>query len=153
VPPYFQWLLGEKLSRKRMSALPQSMPAQLRQHAEFAANRLDHLPLAIDGVMRKHQLALADRQCRMAYLSQQIQDAVTILCTSLYAARSDDEVVRSAADVLCQDLTRKLTGRPPTDRYFRTVTKLGAAIAEGGFKSIAGMHPDEILMPYETGKG
>ena len=87
------------------------MPAELKTHAEFAANRLDHSPLIIDGVMRKHQLALADRQCRMAYLSQQIQDAVTILCSSLYAARSNDEVVRTAADVLCQDLTRKLTGR------------------------------------------
>ncbi|HZZ28119.1 MAG TPA: acyl-CoA dehydrogenase family protein [Pirellulales bacterium] len=148
VGPYLKWLLSEKLSRKRMSALPPGMPAGLREHAEFAANRLDHSPLAIDGVMRKHQLALADRQCRMAYLSQQIQDAVTILCTSLYAARNSDEVVRAAADVLCQDLTRKLTGRAPSDRYFRTVTKLGATIAEGGFQSIAGLHPDKILMPY-----
>jgi hypothetical protein len=45
-------------------------------------------------------------------------------------------------------LTRKLTGRAPSDRYFRTVTKLGEIIAEGGFKSIAGLHPDKILMPY-----
>ena len=56
-------------------------------HAEFAAGWLQRSPLVIDGVMRKHQLALADRQCRMSDLSQQIQDAVTILCTSLYAAR------------------------------------------------------------------
>ena len=133
IGPYAKWLFVEKLSSKRMSHLPPGMPADLKIHAEFAANRLDHSPLAIDGVMRKHQLALADRQCRMAYLSQQIQDAVTILCTSLFAARSSDEVVRTAADVLCQDLIRKLTGRPPTDRYFRTVTKLGQTIAEGGF--------------------
>ena len=110
---------------------------------------LQRSPLVIDGVMRKHQLALADRQCRMAYLSQQIQDAVTILCTSLYAARSDDEVTRASADVLCQDLTRQLTGKPPSDRYFRTITRLGETIADGGFKSIAGLRPDEILMPYE----
>ncbi|HEY2827455.1 MAG TPA: acyl-CoA dehydrogenase family protein [Pirellulales bacterium] len=148
IGPYFKWLFSEKLSRKRLSQLPTNMPAELKTHAEFAANRLDHSPLIIDGVMRKHQLALADRQCRMAYLSQQIQDAVTILCTSLYAARSNDEVVRTAADVLCQDLTRKLTGRAPTDRYFKTVTKLGQTIADGGFKSIGGLHPDEILMPY-----
>jgi len=148
VGPYLKWLFAEKLSRKQMSNLAAGMPAELKVHAEFATNRLDHSPLTIDGVMRKHQLALADRQCRMAYLSQQIQDAVTILCTSLYAARSGDEVVRTAADVLCQDLTRKLTGRAPTDRYFRTVTKLGETIADGGFKSIAGLHPDEILMPY-----
>ena len=69
------------------------MPPKFATHAEFATNWLQRSPLVIDGVMRKHQLALADRQCRMAYLSQQIQDAVTILCTSLYAARSSDEVV------------------------------------------------------------
>jgi alkylation response protein AidB-like acyl-CoA dehydrogenase len=148
VRPYFGWLLKEKLSSKHMSHLPANMPANLKAHAEFAVNRLDHSPLAIDGVMRKFQLALADRQCRMAYLSQQIQDAVTILCASLFAARSDDEVIRAAADVLCDDLTRKITGRAPTDRYFRTVTKLGETIADAGFKSIAGLKPDEILMPY-----
>ena len=126
------------------------MPPELRDHAEFATSWLQRSPLVIDGVMRKHQLALADRQCRMAYLSQQIQDAVTILCTSLYAARSSDEVVKSAADVQCQDLIRKLTGRPPSDRYFRTVTRLGRTIADGGFKSIAGLTPDEILMPYQS---
>ena len=103
----------------------------------------------IDGVLRKHQLALADRQCRMSYLSRRIQDAVVMLATSLYAARQDDEVVRQAADCICQDLTRKLTGREPTDRYFRTITALGEQIASGGFRSIAGLEADEILMPYE----
>ena len=34
-------------------------------HAEFAARFLQKSPRLIDGVMRKHQLALADRQCRM----------------------------------------------------------------------------------------
>ena len=63
--------------------------------------------------MSKHQLGLADRQCRMSELSQRLQDAVTILCTALYAARQNDEVVRQAADVVCQDLTRKLTGKRP----------------------------------------
>ena len=124
-------------------------PTSCATHAEFATDWLQRSPLVIDGMMRKHQLALADRQCRMSYLSQQIQDAVTILCTSLYAARSDDEVVRTGADVLCQDLTRQLTGKPPSDRYFRTVTRLGETIADGGFKSIAGLRPDEILMPYD----
>src|SRR5690606_24164802 len=111
---YLKWIVGQKLGRKSGPQLPEKMPEPLRQHAEFAADRLQRSPLVIDGVMRKHQLALADRQCRMAYLSQQLQDAVTMLCTSLYAAKQTDEVVRSAADVLCQDLTRKLTGKPPS---------------------------------------
>ena len=126
------------------------MPAALRAHAEFAARFLQKSPRLIDAVMRKHQLALADRQCRMAYLSQQIQDAVTILVTSLYGSRHEDELVRTAADCLCQDLTRKLNYEGPTDRYFRQITTLGGQIAEGGFQSIAGLHPDEILIPYNN---
>ncbi len=149
VGPYLKWMASQYFARKSRSLLPENMPADLRSHAEFAADWLQRSPLVVDGVMRKHQLALADRQCRMAYLSQQIQDAVTILCTSQYAATSADEVVRAAADVLCQDLARKLTGRAPSDRYFRTVTKLGQTIADGGFQSIAGLHPDEILMTYQ----
>ena len=35
------------------------------------------------------------------------------------------------------------------DRYFRAVTCLGEQIAAGNFPSIAGLHPDEILMPYD----
>jgi alkylation response protein AidB-like acyl-CoA dehydrogenase len=146
--PYLKWIVAQKLSARSTPLLPQ-MPEELRSHAEFATHWLQRSPLVIDGVMRKHQLALADRQCRMAYLSQQIQNAVTILCTSLYAARSDDEVIRASADVLCQDLTRQLTGKSPSDRYFRTITRLGKAIADEGFQSIAGLKPDEILMPYE----
>jgi alkylation response protein AidB-like acyl-CoA dehydrogenase len=148
IGPYMKWLIGRKLGFKPRPQLPE-MPSQLRPHEDFAIAWLQRSALAIDGVMRKHQLALADRQCRMAYLSQQIQDAVTILCTSLYAARSTDEVIRAAADVLCHDLTRKLTGQSPSDRYFRAATRLGETIADGGFQSIAGLKPDEILMPYQ----
>jgi hypothetical protein len=57
-------------------------------------------------------------------------------------------VVHQAADILCQDLTRKLTGKRPSDRYFRAVTKLGETVAEGGFDAIAGVQAEEILMSY-----
>ena len=58
-------------------------------------------------------------------------------------------IVQDAADIACQDLTRKLTGERPSDRYYRQVTKLGKAIANGEFKSIAGLPEAEILMPYK----
>ncbi|HEV2969211.1 MAG TPA: acyl-CoA dehydrogenase family protein [Pirellulales bacterium] len=149
IGPYLKWLAAEHLRRAVTPEFP-PMPAALKAHAEFAARFLQKSPLVIDGVMRKHQLALADRQCRMSHLSQQIQDAVVILCTSLFASRREDELVRSAADCLCQDLTRKLTHQSPSDRYFRQITSLGEQIADGGFNSIAGLHPDEILMPYNA---
>jgi hypothetical protein len=147
VIPYAKWLIGKKLRPNSKPTLP-PMSSELQAHAEFAVDMLQNSPLEISGAMSKHQLALADRQCRMSELSQRVQDTVTILCTALYAARQDDEVVRTAADIICQDLTRKLTGKRASDRYFRSVSKLGEQIADGGFKSIAGLHPDKILMPY-----
>jgi hypothetical protein len=71
-----------------------------------------------------------------------------MLATSTWAGRQSNELVRDAADILCQDFARKLTGGRPTDGYYRAVTKLGAKIAEGGFEPIAGLPAEPILMPY-----
>lgn len=147
---YGKWFIGQKLSRVGWSSLP-PMPSDLRRHAEFAAQYLGNSRMEVSGTMRKFQLALADRQCRMADLSGRIQTAIIILCTSLHAAKSSDPLVQAAADCLCQELTRKLSGRPYSDAYFRSVTKLGAAIAEGEFSSIVGVEQAEILMPYTQG--
>ncbi len=146
--PYGRWWLSELTARKWRTELG-PLPESLRDHAIFAIRGLQSLPLEISAAMRKHQLKLADRQCRMSLLSARVQKLVVMLATSLYAAKQNDEIVRSAADVLCQDLTRELTGAPPTDRYFRVITSLGAAIAEGKFASISGLSPDDILMKYE----
>ena len=98
--------------------------------------------------MRKHQLKLADRQCRMTELSLRVQTATVILCTSLYASRSSDELVKKAADCICQELTRQLHGRRPSDRDFRAVARLGEAVEAGGFEPVAGLAQGEILMRY-----
>lgn len=145
--PYTKWLVSAYFAPQSKSTLP-PMPSRLKRHAEMACDRLQKSRLEISGTMRRHQLKLADRQCRMAELSGRIQALIVILTTSVYAAAQEDEVVQDAADVLCQDLTRKLTGERPSDRYFRNVTSLGDAIIEGGFRSIAGLEPDAILMPY-----
>jgi alkylation response protein AidB-like acyl-CoA dehydrogenase len=146
--PYARWWLGETLRPKRRSEMG-PLPPALREHAQFAMGGLQSLPRQISAVMRKHQLRLADRQCRMSELSARVQKLVVMLVTSLYAARQNDELVRAAADILCQDLARELTGQRPSDRYFRALNDLGAQIAEGKFTPIAGLAPDTILMPYE----
>jgi len=146
--PYARWWLGETLRPKRRSEMG-PLPPALREHAQFAMGGLQSLPRQISAVMRKHQLRLADRQCRMSELSARVQKLVVMLVTSLYAARQNDELVRAAADILCQDLARELTGQRPSDRYFRALNDLGAQIAGGKFTPIAGLAPDTILMPYE----
>src|SRR5262249_54979490 len=70
------------------------------------------------------------------------------LCTSLYAGRQKDELIRKAADGLCRHLTRQFTGKRPSDRDLRDLTELGAAIADGHGELTAGIEPPPILMPY-----
>jgi alkylation response protein AidB-like acyl-CoA dehydrogenase len=145
--PYFKWMIGQRLSRAAANHLPELPPA-LRKHAEFACEQLHGMALEISSTMSKFQLALADRQCRMAELSLRCQDMITMLATSLYGGRTDNEMVRDAADLLCQELTSKYTGRRPSNSYYRQVTELGAAIADGGFPGVEGIDAGAILMPY-----
>jgi len=145
--PYAKWRIQQQFAGGHIQ-LPR-LPENLRAHAEFASHGLQKSRLWIDKLMTRHQLTLADRQCAMSELSQRIQDLVVMLTTALYAGKQNDEIVCTAADVLCQDLKRRLTGARPTSQYFRAVTKLGEQIAEGKFKSLAGVEPAEILMPYE----
>ncbi len=146
--PYLKWMVGRRLMSTASSQIP-TMPAELARHAEFACTQLQKMAMEVDTTMNKFQLSLADRQCRMAELSGRCQDLITILCTSLYGARQSDEVIRSSADIACQELIQKFTGKRPSNRFYKQVTQLGEAIADGGFKSIAGLEPDEILMGYE----
>jgi alkylation response protein AidB-like acyl-CoA dehydrogenase len=145
--PYAKWRAGQMLAGKRRADLP-AMPEALKAHAEFASNALAKARMEIDATMTKHQLKLADRQCRIAEQSQRVQDMVVMLATSLWASKQSSELVRDAADLLCRDLARKLTGKRPSDRDFRLATKLGQRIAEGGFPEIAGIPTEAILMPY-----
>ncbi|MGE3242044.1 MAG: acyl-CoA dehydrogenase family protein [Pirellulales bacterium] len=146
--PYMKWLAARRLLPVASAALP-SMPKALAEHAEFACDRLQRMALEISTTMSKFQLKLADRQCRMVELSMRTQDLIVILATSLYGARHEDTMVRDAADVMCRNLRHKLLGRRASNHYFRQATGLGAGVAEGGFKSIAGLAPDEIMMRYE----
>ena len=125
-------------------------PRILREHAEFACERLQRMALEISGTMSRFQLKLADRQCRMAELSQRCQDVITILTTSMYGGRHEDPLVRDAADMLCENLHQKLLGRRPSNHYFRRVTDLGAGDRRRQvLESIAGVEAEAILMPYE----
>jgi hypothetical protein len=146
--PYLKWVTARRLMPLAAAKLPE-MPKNLRENAEFACERLQRMALEISGTMSRFQLKLADRQCRMSELSQRCQDLITILTTSMYGARQEEPLLRDAADMLCEHLKQKLLGRRNTNHYFRRVTELGAAIAEGKFHSIAGVEAEAILMPYE----
>ena len=144
---YAKWWLGDHLTPSAHPELP-GVPEPLAGHARFAITGLQKSRREISKMMLTYQLKLPDRQCRMTELSQRVQDLVVILITSLWASDAKNDLMKTAADVLCQDLTRKLTGKRPTDKYFRTVTKLGESIESGAFEDIAGIRAEEILMRY-----
>jgi alkylation response protein AidB-like acyl-CoA dehydrogenase len=146
---YTRWWLGQCFTGTDRQQVP-GMNPRLTEHVSFALEQLSRHPLEISGVMRKHQLKLADRQCRMAELSQRIQDAVTMLVTALWGNQQKEEAAVAAADILCQDLRRKLTGERTTDRYFRDAAKLADMIIAGGFEAIAGIERAEIMRAYEN---
>jgi hypothetical protein len=143
---YGKWVIGRKLSPGGKANVS-PMDARLKAHVEFALQGFRHAPNEISTILRKYQLKLADRQCRMAELSQRIQDNVTILITAL-AAQNKSEAHVAAADFVCHDLRRKLTGQRPKDRYFREAMKLADMVIEGGFEEIAKVDRSEILMKY-----
>jgi hypothetical protein len=146
---YSRWAMKQRFARRARPDVP-TMDARLAGHVSFALDQLNGAPLEVSGVMRKHQLKLADRQCRMAELSQRVQDQTVILVTALWGARQKDEAAVAAADFLCQDLRRRLTGERPSDRYFRDAGKLADVILAGGFETLAGVPREEILMKYEN---
>ena len=117
-------------------------------HTRFAQRLLSKSGFKISGMMRKFQVKLADRQCRMSAISSTVQDAVVILVTSLYAANCKDATARAAADTVCRELRRRITGQAPSDQDFRQVTQLGRTIADDGWSQLNGIHPGNILMPY-----
>jgi alkylation response protein AidB-like acyl-CoA dehydrogenase len=146
--PYIKWKAAQVFGGRKSAQLP-NLPSGLAEQAQFAATALQKSRNDIDALMQKYQLGLADRQCAMADLSKRIQLMIVMLTTALWAGREGDEIQRQAALVLCQDLRQQITGKNATLREQATVVKLGKAIVEGGFKSIAGIEAEEILMQYK----
>jgi alkylation response protein AidB-like acyl-CoA dehydrogenase len=146
---YTKWFLAQKFGHKTHTALP-AMDTRFTDHIAFAMELFSGYPAEISGTMRKHQLKLADRQCRMAELSQRVQDTVILLVTSLWGGQQKEEASKLAADLLCQDIRRKLTGRRPTDSYFRDAGKLADMIIKGEFSAIADAPKAEIMRPYKN---
>ena len=75
---------------------------------------------------------------------------ITMLVTALWAHQQKSEVAVAAADILCQDLRRKLTGERPSDSYFRDVGRVADLVLSGGYEALTGVERAEILMRYES---
>jgi len=145
---YAKWTMGQKLAGSKRQVIPGMNPV-LAKHVDFALDMFGKHPRELSSIMVKHQLRLPDRQCRIAELSQRVQDTVVMLVTALYANQQKDEVVIAAADILCDDLRRKLTGQRPSDGYFRSVGKLADMIIDGRYETLKGIPTLPIMRTYD----
>ncbi len=144
---YSKWFASSKMQRRPSPQFPR-MDASLHKHAEFAVDFLHQSAYETSAAMRTHQLKLADRQCRMAEISARIQKGLVILSTSLYSGQHESELIRTAGDVICTQLTDQLLGRRPTDAFLKKVTKLGDKLTEQDLPGTASIEPPPILMSY-----
>ena len=151
--PYLRWKAHRWLTGVGSPDLPH-LPPNLERHAKYACYKLPRVAMEIDDTMQKFQLKLADRQCRMAELSQRTQDLITMLVTALHAGTHGDPIVRDAGDLMCRNLHRKLNGHRATNDYFKQVTALGRRIAEGEADGpdsldLGSIEPPGILERYD----
>ena len=144
---YAKWSLGRKLMGGDHGTVP-SLDAKLAEHLHFAQEMCQKHATELSNAMSKHQLKLADRQCRMSELSQRVQDTIVMIVTLMWAHGQKKEIAIASADILCQDLRRKLTGERAGDAYFRAVGELADKIIAGGFEDLAGVPREEIMMKY-----
>lgn len=145
--PYAMWRAGKMLESPDHHTI-NNMSPMLQEHVDFALEMLNELPIELSQNMVKHQLKLADRQCRIADLSDRVQKTITMLVTAQWAHNQQDDVLIAAADILCQDLRRDLTGEHASDKYYRACSKLADAIIGGGYKDLQDVHQADILFSY-----
>jgi hypothetical protein len=144
---YAKWSLARKFLGRDHGTVPGLNP-KLAEHLAFAQDLCQKHAVEISHAMTKHQVKLADRQCRMAELSQRVQDTIVMIVTLLWAHGQKKDIAIASADILCQDMRRKLTGERPTDKYFRDVSELADLIIAGGWEELSGVPVQEIMMRY-----
>jgi alkylation response protein AidB-like acyl-CoA dehydrogenase len=145
--PYAFWYIGKVLAPSDKQEVAGLSPA-MQDHLDFALDMLGEAPFELSNNMVKHQLKLADRQCRIADMSERIQNVIIMLVSLLWAKQQGNAVIEASVDILCQDLRRKLTGERPSDSYFRQTSKLADLIMTEGYPGMAQVETAEILFSY-----
>ena len=140
--PYVNWMAREAVLPKR-GIRPMGFNKDLVSHAKFAIRGLQKSAWEVSALMRRYQLGLADRQCRMSILSRKIQNLTTIMVTVCYAFSKGDQLIAEIANVSCDNLVNKITGKHPTDSQIKKSVALGKKISE---KEIASY--GSVLMRY-----
>tara|TARA_R110000824_G_scaffold10866_1_gene47501 strand:+ start:2378 stop:4252 length:1875 start_codon:yes stop_codon:yes gene_type:complete len=149
--PYSKWLLADACcprdrDRVAFDINNRVLGKSLESHADFATRNLQRCSSEISSTMRKHQLKLADRQCTISMLSKKIQNLITMIATIGYAYNNLDSVnTLEVADVSCELLRNKITGRHPTDAQIKKISSTGKRISSD---AVDDLDTSSIMMRY-----
>jgi len=155
VAPYAMWLVRHKVSEilsgffGSADKLPSTMPKELKKHLAFSAVGLRGMVSKIDGEMRKYGPALQDEQCILVDLSRDTQNLLMIAVVACWGSEQSDPTLVKCAELLCQELTNKVTGGRLGARYRRGLAGLGRDVIEGKFSPINGVARGSVLQPYD----
>jgi len=119
------------------------LPESLATRAGQAWRELRLAATEIRQLRERFGPALADQQTRTVEVADRVLKSVVLLCTSLWAARSDDEILHLAAQVLAQELS----ARRRDDDDHLAIDRLGEAIVDGHFAPLEGIDPAPVLLP------
>ncbi len=133
----------------RMFSSVNSVHPRLRKHANWAVANFARLNRTLYRNMLLNGVALADAQDLMVdELSLTVQKTVTMLVTCQHATRKGDKATIAAANILCCDIRRELTGGKKDAKYRSAVRKLADMVVAGEFHQLDGTADTEILRKY-----
>lgn len=153
------WLFGQKVKGLFGARFPELnwMPKRLRNHASYAAAKLQERSVPMSIITAMLQNRLLEEQCFLAKMSEEVQDLVIIASTSIWAARKGDPTTSLAADILCENLRFGIEGNKPKTlrgfiwyiKHFGKRARLGKMVLEGKFDVLDGLQSGQILQRYE----
>jgi alkylation response protein AidB-like acyl-CoA dehydrogenase len=153
--PYGLWLVRNGVKQKaaeifgRGVDVPPEMPSESVKHLRFAAGRLGAITQKIDGLMIRYQHKLPDQQCELRDLAGEVKNLLMIAVVSCWGAAQSEKTSAKAADLLCQDLTRKVKGSNRSARLAKALARLGQDVEDGKFSPTQGIPTSPFLQPYE----
>jgi alkylation response protein AidB-like acyl-CoA dehydrogenase len=146
---YLGWKAKQTLRSFKLRSSVKLNHAGLQEHVKFAEALLPKLSKEVSAAMMKHGAKLGDRQNVLIRLSQRVQDALIIVITAGHADKTGDEATIAAADILCRDLRRRLTGAAADECYDRACVRLAELVTAGKFSELEGAAETPIFRAYE----
>lgn len=147
--PMLFWILSNELRGRFTFGKVRGVHPKLQAHAKYARKTFAAQSRTVYRNMLAKQLKLADEQDLMVdELSMRTQKAVVMLVTCYHATAKGDDTTVAAANILCHDLRRELTGGTKNAAYRRSVRKLADAVLEGKFEQLKDVPETPILRRY-----